>query len=198
MEMSSNFVFLEHLIDHKVRSEVHHPPLRTGWLMNLLKVDGGDQWINKTNTSSSLQKLWHLPRTSIRYPIESMHRMYGIYQQNWVFCFFVFGVFQHSPSLARTYESRKMHQQKMGKPHFCFVFFSWHGHGWLASRPPKSLIYWHHVRASGRRTWQFEKIWVSKKLLTNKELHSLRIHVWYTWYNVGISMRISKSIYVYI
>lgn len=87
MEMSSNFVFLEHLIDHQVRSEVHHPPLRTGWLMNLLKVDGGDQWINKTNTSSSLQKLWHLPRTSIRYPIESMHRMYGIYQQNWVFCF---------------------------------------------------------------------------------------------------------------
>ena len=138
MEMSSNFVFLEHLIDHQVRSEVHHPPLRTGWLMNLLKVDGGDQWINKTNTSSSLQKLWHLPRTSIRYPIESMHRMYGIYQQNWVFCFFVFGVFQHSPSLARTHESRKMHQQKWVNHTSASCFFLDTGTGGLLQDLPRA------------------------------------------------------------
>ena len=94
-----------------------------------------------------------------------MHGMYGIYQQNWVF--FVFGVFQHSPSLARTHESRKMYQTKMGKQHLGFVFFSWHGHGWLASRP---------------RLRQ-KNLAIREDLVPNKELHTLRIHV---WYNVGV------------
>lgn len=103
-------------------------------------------------------------------------------------CFFVFVFFQHSPSLARTHESPKMHQQKMGKPHFCFVFFSWHGHGGACFKTCKQeldlLTSFPRLR---QKNLAMREDLVSKKLLTNKELHSLRIHV---WYNVG------KSIYI--